>query len=402
MVSLAWILGLGLFASRVVARAAHIPDLVFFVLIGVALGPQVLNVVHLPATGDVGQLIVTGGAVFMLYEGGRAIDVGMLRRIWLGTSLLATLGVVLTAGVVGAAAHFFVHLSWPVSFLAGAAIASTDPATIVPLFMQVRVKAKVQQLVVSESAFSDATGAVLTLTLSTLVAGHQLGALAIGGDFLRMIAVGVAVGLGVGFVIQVLDAEEHRFAIFDRQEENVVATLLAMLAAFIVSTDLGGSGFMAVFIAGMIRGNASVWNLGVRREREESHETFLSMLSTTVRMLIFAVLGANVNLGLVATLGLGGLAVIGVLLFVARPIAIFSCLPLDRIAKWSLKDMLFTSWVRETGVVPAALASLLLAARAPGAPHVAALIFLAVLATILLQGPTTAAWARRTGMEAAP
>ena len=71
---------------------------------------------------------------------------------------------------------------------------------------------------------------------------------------------------------------------------------------------------------------------------------------------------------------------------------------LDRMPSFHSREMLFTSWVRETGVVPAALASLLLAEHAPGADKVAALIFLAVLVTILLQGPTTAAWARRMGL----
>ena len=398
LASLAWLLGLGLLTSRL-TRWTGIPDLVFFVLIGLVLGPHALRLIHLPATGDLGQVIVTGGAVFMLYEGGRVMDLQVLRRIWLGTTLLATLGVLVTAAAVALAAHLLLGLSWPVAFLTGAVIAPTDPATIVPLFSQVRVAVRVRQLVISESAFNDATATVLTTTLLAVAGGQPLGLLSIGGTFLRLMAIGIAVGLGTGFLIQVLDAEEHRLSLFKEQEENVVATLLAMLASFIVATLLGGSGFMAVFIAGIVRGNASIWGLSARPEHHASHESFLSLLGTTVRMLVFGVLGANVNLHLLSGLGLGGLLVVAVLLFAARPLTVYSCLALDRIAGWSPKEMLFTSWVRETGVVPAALASLLLAAHARGASHVAALVFLAVLATILLQGPTTAAWARRTGLS---
>ncbi len=397
LASFAWILGLGLLASRI-ARSTGIPDLVFYVLIGVVLGPQALGLVHLPATGNVGELIVTGGAVFMLYEGGRAINVGVLRRIWLGTGLLATLGVLLTAAVVALTAHYVANLSWAVSALAGAAMASTDPATIVPLFAQVRVKQRVQQLVISESAFNDATGAVTTMTVLAVVTGSHLGALQIGGTFVQMVLVGIAVGLGVGFAAQLLDAEGHRLSLFTQQEENAVLTLFAMLAAYILASVLGGSGFMAVFIAGIIRGNAATWGLAVDTIRAESHETFLTLLGMAVRMLIFAVLGANVDLHLLGTLGVAGLVVVAALVFVGRPLTVFACLGLDRVSRWSKREMLFTSWVRETGVVPAALASLLLAEKAPGADKVAALIFLAVLVTILLQGPTTAAWARRMGL----
>ncbi len=397
LAALTWMLGLGLLASRV-SRSTGIPDLVFFVLIGLVIGPQVLHVIQLPANRDLGQIIVTGGAIFMLYEGGRAVDIHMLRRIWLGTGLLATLGVVLTASVVAVAAHYLVNLSWPVAALGGAAVASTDPATIVPLFAQVRVRARVQQLVISESAFNDATGAVATMTVLAVIGGHSLGAVAIGTTFIQMVLVGLAVGLGIGFLVQVLDAEGSRLALFTMEEENAVATLFAMLAAYILAETLGGSGFMAVFIAGIIRGNASAWGLGVHPAREQSHTTFLSLLGTAVRILIFGALGANVDLNLLGKLGFGGLLVVAVLLFVARPLTVFTCLVLDRASRWTAREMLFTSWVRETGVVPAALASIMLAEGAPGASQVAALIFLAVLATILLQGPTTAFWARKTGV----
>lgn len=400
--SLAWLLGLGLLSARL-ARGMGFPDLVLFVAIGVLAGPHLLGLISLPASGTVGQLVVTGGAIFMLYEGGRAVDLAVFRRIWLGTALLAVLGVVITGGIVAGAVHAVLRAPWPIALLVGAAVASTDPATIVPLFQQIRVKQHIQQLVVSESAFNDATGAVFTVTMLAIVKGGTFSAGTAGTTFGRLILVGVLVGMGIGLLVQFLVVETaHRRGVLDRHEENAVATLLAMVAAYAVASVLGGSGFMAVFLAGIVRGNAQRWNLPVPAERETTHDTFLAFLATAVRILIFGVLGANVDLSLLGSLGFGGLAVAGVLLFVARPITVGVCLGLDRLQKWSLREMLFVSWVRETGVVPAALASLLLAARAPGAPMVAAVVFLAVVVTILVQAPTTGLWAKVTGVSETP
>lgn len=335
----------------------------------------------------------------MLYEGGRAIDLSILGRIWPGVTLLATLGVAITAAVVALAAHAFIGAAWPVALLAGAAIASTDPATIVPLFMQVKVKPRIQQLVVSESAFNDATGAVLTIAFLALAQGHATGGPAITGTFLQLILVGLLAGVVVGVVVQFLVAEFGRAPLWTQMEQNGVASLFAMAAAYALAQAFGGSGFMAVFLAGIVRGSAGRWNLRPKDEHEAKHEDFLAILGTAMRILIFGVLGSNVDLPILGRMGLAGLAVIAALLFVGRPLTVFACLLPDRLAKFNLREMLFVSWVRETGVVPAALGTILLAEHAPGAETAAALIFLAIIVTIVVQAPTTSPWARRLGVS---
>lgn len=396
--SIAWLLGVGLLGT-LVARHLGIPDLVLFVLTGILLGPYALGLVHLPVTQSIGQLVVTGGAAFMLYEGGRAVDLSILKRIWLGTGLLSVLGVALTGSLVAVGAHLFLAVPWPVAMLVGAVVAPTDPATIVPLFNAVRVKRRIQQLVVSESAFNDATGAVITLTVLGIATTGVLSAGLALATFARLVLVGAVVGVAVGLLIQLAVSETLRIpGLLDRHEENAVATLFAMVSAYAAASALGGSGFMAVFLAGIIRGNARAWGLDVSEARAASHQSFMAFLSTAVRILIFGVLGASVDLRLVSNIGLAGLAVVGVLLFVARPITVAVCLGLDRIGRWRTREILFVSWVRETGVVPAALASLLLATQTTGAGTVAAVTLLAVIATIVVQAPTTTAWARAMGV----
>jgi cell volume regulation protein A len=117
-----------------------------------------------------------------------------------------------------------------------------------------------------------------------------------------------------------------------------------------------------------------------------------------MRLFIFILLGTQVDFAEIGRHWLGGVAVVTVLMLVARPLTVFLCALPDRRARWELKEMLFMCWTRETGVIPAALAGLLLGANAPGAPTIASVTFVAILMTILIQAPTTAWLGRRLGL----
>ena len=117
-----------------------------------------------------------------------------------------------------------------------------------------------------------------------------------------------------------------------------------------------------------------------------------------MRLFIFILLGAQVDFTLIGRYGLGGIAVVSILMLVARPMTVFLCAWPDRRARWSLQELLFMCWTRETGVIPAALAGLLLGVKAPGAQMIASVTFIAILMTILIQAPTTQWLGRRLGL----
>ena len=124
------------------------------------------------------------------------------------------------------------------------------------------------------------------------------------------------------------------------------------------------------------------------------------MLTTAfiMRVFIFILLGAQVDFGLMHQYWLGGVTVVAVLMLVARPATVFLCALPDRRARWHFREMLFMCWTRETGVIPAALAGLLLGMKAPGAPMIASVTFIAILMTILIQAPTTEWLGRKLGL----
>src|SRR4030088_352397 len=116
------------------------------------------------------------------------------------------------------------------------------------------------------------------------------------------------------------------------------------------------------------------------------------------RMIIYILLGTQVDFALLGKYWLGGVAVVTVLMLAARPATVLLCAWPDRRARWSFEEMLFMCWTRETGVIPAALAGLLLGVKAPGAEMIASVTFIAILMTILIQAPTTRWLGRRLGL----
>jgi cell volume regulation protein A len=108
-----------------------------------------------------------------------------------------------------------------------------------------------------------------------------------------------------------------------------------------------------------------------------------------MRLFIFLLLGAQVDFHLMGQYWLGGIVVVSIFMLIARPLTVFLCALPDRRAQWSLNEMLFMCWTRETGVIPAALAGLLLGMKAPGSQLIASVTFIAILMTILIQAPTT-------------
>jgi cell volume regulation protein A len=127
-------------------------------------------------------------------------------------------------------------------------------------------------------------------------------------------------------------------------------------------------------------------------------DEFILTTAFIMRIFIFILLGAQVDFMLIGRYAMEGVIIVAILMLVARPATVFLCALPDRRARWSLAEMLFMCWTRETGVIPAALAGLLLGMNAPGAQTIVSIVFIAILMTILIQAPTTEWLARRLGL----
>ena len=173
ILTLSLLLVAGLFA-RLLATLLHIPEIVFLLGLGALLGPSALDVIDVPLDSLAAQLVFTLGVSTILFYGGLNLSLEILRKVWVSLGLLAVLGVIVTAVITGAAAALVFGLPFEQGLLIGAVLSPTDPAILIPLFIGSRLRAKVAQTVVAESAFNDPTGAVLALAIAgALVSGQN-------------------------------------------------------------------------------------------------------------------------------------------------------------------------------------------------------------------------------------
>jgi len=379
-------------AVGVVARRLRIPDVVVFLVAGFLLGPGVLGLVDIRADSTLNQLILIFGASYILFDGGASLQLKVLKEVWITIVVLATVGVLITAAITGVAAYYLLDIPFMAALLLGAAIASTDPATLVPVFRQVKIRDRVAQTVMAESAFNDATGAIATFAVLGIALGQ--GSFSVGQsllDLVKQAGFGFVVGGALGYLAAVLIAHE-KFGFF--QEYAPTVSLMAVIGAYLGADGLQASGFMAVFVFGIVLGNKDAFGFEMEEGEQAKLQDFVSTTALIMRMFIFILLGTQVDFALMNKYLVAGVAVVLVFMLLARPITVFICAAPDRRVKWTMSELLFMCWTRETGVIPGALAGLLMGMQAPQAKAIASVTFLAILMTIVIP-PATTRWLAR-------
>ena len=380
------ILGVGTLTGFI-ARLLKIPDVVMFLLAGMALGSAGIGLVNVSVDSTLNQLLLIFGSCYILFDGGASVRINVLKGVWPTLLSLATLGVLISAVVTALAAQYLLHLPFIFALLLGAVIASTDPATLVPVFRQVKVRAKVAQTVMSESAFNDAMGAILTFAvLSIAMSGADFSISTSLLSLLQQSLLGIAGGVILGYLAALFIAHEKYSFL---AEYAPVVTLMSVAAAYLSVDNLHASGFMAVFVFGMVLGNKDLLGFKMNEDEESKLEDFILTTSLIMRIFIFVLLGSQVNFTLLQQYFWSALAVVIVFILIARPLVVFTCALPNRAAKWSLQELLFMCWTRETGVIPGALAGMLVGMKVPYSDVIASVTFMAILLTIILQATTT-------------
>ncbi len=394
ILTLGLVLCAGLLA-RVVAEFVRLPEVLLLVAAGAIAGPSVLEVADIPLDSIGAQLIFTLGVSAILFHGGLNLSVAVLRRVWVSLGLLALPGVLLTTVVVAAAARVLFDLPWDQSLLIGAVLSPTDPAILIPLFIGSRLRPKVGQTVIAESALNDPVGAVLALTLAAVVLGGGGGIGEPVADFAGELAISAALGIVAG-VLLALTVSSRRAGIW---RDSAPLAVLAVVAVSYVSLDsAGGSGYLGAFLAGLVVGNMERLGLAMHAEHEHEMHVVAGTLSDIVTVFVFVAVGANLPWDTMADEALPGLALIAVLVLVARPLTVLACALPDRGARWTRPELAFLAWTRETGVVPAALVGVLAALGVPGVDVLASVVAIAILVTLVTQAMPAPWLARRLGL----
>lgn len=363
-----------------------IPDVILYLIAGIIIGPSLLNLISIDSFPIENNLILTFGSAFILYEGGREINLKILNRVKISVGMLSTVGVILSAIIVGVFSSKIFGLDVLTALLLGSVIASTDPAALIPVFKQVTIKDKIKQTVVSESAFNDAVGAILVSTILAIITSGEFSLGKSVEELIISTVVGIGVGIAVGFILSALISDK-KIGIFHSYAP--IMSILKVALAYEIAVLLHGSGYMAVFIAGLVAGNKKLFGLWVPEIDFHSEHNFRESIGSLCRMAIFVVLGTQVDLVALGKYWMPSLLVVLVLMFVARPLVVLVCTMFDRQAKWNFKERLFMMWVRETGVIPAALSGIIVSMKLPGYEIISSVVFMTILITLIVQASTT-------------
>ena len=383
-------------ACSVLAQKLRIPDVVIFLVVGLLLGPDVMGIINIRVESALNQLVMIFGSCYLLFDGGASLRFNVLKNVWISIVSLATVGVLITAFITSLAAYYILDVPYLVALLLGTIIASTDPATLIPVFRQIKIRDRVAQTVMSESAFNDAVGAIIAFSVLKVAMGHGDFSISIAlKDLFKQTFFGVITGGVLGYLAAFSIAHEKYGFL---QKYAPVVSLMAVIGAYLGADGLHASGFMTVFVFGIVIGNKGAFGFKMEREEQEKLADYVMTTALIMRMFIFILLGTQVNFALMGRYLFGGVAVVTVFMLLARPMTVFICALPDRRAKWSLKELLFMCWTRETGVIPGALAGLMVGIGAPEAKMIASVTFIAILMTIIIQATTTRWLASRLGL----
>ena len=216
-----------------------VPDVVLFLIAGIFIGPSVLKFIDISQYQVENQLILTFGSAFILYMGGKEISLKVLKNVKVSVLLLSSVGVLISAFLMQQVIGLSFGTSAMVALLAGSIIASTDPATLVPIFNQIKIDRRVSQTVISESAFNDATGAILTSAVLAIMLSGKFSLEENLYQLVIMIIIGLVVGLLTGVILLALVNDSPR-GIF--KDYTPIISIISVIIAYELSTALGGSG----------------------------------------------------------------------------------------------------------------------------------------------------------------
>lgn len=377
----------GILASKI-STILRAPTLLVFLAVGMLAGTDGLLGVEFDDF-ETSNFIGSLALAFILFSGGYDTEWKSAKRVLFRGTLLASLGVLATAGLLGLFIHWALKLPLEYALLCGAVVSSTDAAAVFAIFRSrgFGLKGNLRPMLEFESGSNDPMAAFLTLFMIEKIASGDasaLGYLTILPNFLLKMGVGVAAGLliakGAATLFKRLRLEyEGLYYVFG------IATvfLLYSLAEF-----AGGNGFMAAYVGGMALGNRRFpYRHGLAR--------FNDGIAWLMQATVFLMLGLLVTPSeLVATIP-SGLAVAAALLFVARPLAVELCLIGSR---WTLKERLAIDWGGFRGAAPIVLATFPAISGVEGARELFNLVFFVVLISIFIQGKTFPALAKRLGL----
>ena len=378
-----------LFVSVLSSKTANrtgMPSLMFFLLIGVLAGSEGIGKISFDHPGTV-QFLGIIAFCFILFSGGLDTKFDQIKPVvWRGVTL-STLGVLITAVLLGAFVHWVTKLNWLESLLLGSIVSSTDAAAVFSIFRSKNtgLKRNLRPTLELESGSNDPMAYFLTLTFIALIKQPETSVWIMIPIFLK----GMSLGALMGFLIGKLTVRIINRVSLYVEGLYPVLTIAMMLFSYSLTEFFGGNGFLSIYISGLILGNS---NFIHKRSLLKFYDGFACLM----QILMFLTLGLLVFPSQIAPIVGVGLLISIFLILVARPLAMLLCLWPFKIY---YKDLTFISWVGLKGAVPIIFATFPMVEKIPNADMIFHIVFFITLTSLLLQGTTlfnVAKWLKLT------
>jgi potassium/hydrogen antiporter len=369
------------------ARTLEVAVPLVFLGAGLALGALSGTARH---EVDAGELETAGtiALILILVDGGLRTGIVALRRELAPVLALGIGGTLVTFALVAATTHWLVGLGWTLSLIVGAALSPTDPAAVFSvLHDRSGGSLRVATVLEGEAGFNDPVAVLLVLGFIDWLQRPGYGA----ADMLGLFARQLGIGLGIGAAIGVLGVLAFRRARLETEGLYPVASIAVAALAYGAADSLHGSGFLAVYLAGLALGSARI-------PAKRTVLAFHHGLAWIAQLAMFLVLGLLVFPSQLGPVALKGTALALVVVFVARPLAAAVATAL---AGYSVAERVVLGWAGLRGAVPVVLATFPVIAHVHRSLEFFNIVFFAVLLSTLLQGSTFEPLARRLGATSA-
>jgi cell volume regulation protein A len=387
-----FLLGLGLLLVCTVLAGSlssrfGLPSLIGFLALGMIAGSDGPGGIYF-SDYQMAQAIGIACLIFILFSGGLDTSWKAVRPVAAPALVLASAGVLISALVVAGAAVWLLDFDPLQGFLLGAVIGSTDAAAVFAMMRSqgVPLRRDVQGLIELESGSNDPSAIFLVGAALLFLTSPGTSALTLAPDFVAQMTLGAVIGVvvGRGFVALL---RRTRLTVGGL---SLVVSIAAALVSYGLAEVVGGNGFLAAYIAGIVAGNRDF-------PGKKNITLFQDGAAWLAQVVMFLTLGLLVYPSQLPAVIVPGLAVTAVLMLVARPLSVFICLAPFRSFDWRTK--LFISWAGLRGAVPIVLATFPIVAGVPGAQTIFNIVFFVVLVSSVIQGPTLGLLARRLGLQ---
>nr|WP_307841442.1 potassium/proton antiporter [Streptomyces endocoffeicus] len=367
-------------AVRVSSRSG-LPTLLIYLGIGVAIGTDGIGVTFNDA--ELTQILGYAALVVILAEGGLGTKWGEIKPALPAAAVLSTVGVAVSVGITAAAGHYVVGLDWRQALIIGAVVSSTDAAAVFSVLRTVPLPKRLTGVLEAESGFNDAPVVILVVAFSSQ--GPMESWYSLIGTIALELAIGAVIGIAVGW----LGAYGLRHVALPASGLYPIAVIAIAVTAYAAGSLAHGSGFLAVYLAALIMGNARLPHWPATRG-------FAEGLGWLAQIGMFVLLGLLVTPHELGDDILPALAVGLVLTVVARPVSVMVSTAPFRLP-WREKALL--SWAGLRGAVPIVLATIPVVSDVPDSRRIFNIVFVLVIVYTLVQGPTLPWLAPRLRLE---